>query len=136
MTTIEAARFWSRVDFAETCWRWSGAILKNRGYGVVRVGGKNELAHRVAWATLHGGELPSKSVLHRCDNRRCVRPDHLFLGSQADNIHDMLAKGRHYNQRKTHCPKGHAYLPNNLYVTNRGGRQCKLCVLSRKKKVS
>lgn len=77
------------------CWTWTGA--RNRsGYGVVRLRGRwNALAHRVSWVLQHGTEIPSgQQVLHRCDNPSCVRPTHLFLGTNADNVADKIAKGR------------------------------------------
>lgn len=78
------------------CWLWGG-YRNEDGYGVVRVGGRGAkltLAHRLSW-TLHCGEIPEGlHVLHSCDTPSCVRPDHLFLGSNLDNIRDRQAKGR------------------------------------------
>lgn len=87
-------RFWSKVNISTSCWNWIGC-LNNKGYGEFRVWKTwSEYAHRFSWA-LHFGPIPNGlKVLHRCDNPRCVRPDHLFLGTQADNVADMLAKGR------------------------------------------
>lgn len=82
-----------RVFKTETCWLWTGT-RKAHGYGVIRIDNKVWRAHRLSW-TLFGGEIPSdKDVLHRCDTPRCVNPDHLFLGTQADNMRDMQQKGR------------------------------------------
>jgi hypothetical protein len=79
------------------CWLWLGN-LKSDGYGhmIVTIDGswKKRGAHRVSW-TAHYGEIPEgMSVLHRCDNRACINPEHLFLGTQLDNVQDMHAKGR------------------------------------------
>ena len=88
-------RFWAKVQKSDGCWEWSGA-LNAAGYGhfhTVRRG-HSEQAHRVSWK-LHFGPIPAGMfVCHRCDNRRCVRPEHFFLGTQGDNIRDMHAKGR------------------------------------------
>lgn len=85
-------RFWNKVDKTSDCWNWIAALNKG-GYGIFKAC-KNSLAHRVSWV-LHFGEIPNQmKVLHKCDNRKCVNPDHLFLGTQIDNINDMVSKGR------------------------------------------
>lgn len=87
-------RFWSKVQKGDGCWEWTGRPTK-AGYADIRVGGRKVLVHRLSYL-LHNGTLdPDLDVLHRCDNRLCVRPDHLFVGTQADNVRDMLNKGRH-----------------------------------------
>lgn len=88
-----AGRFWPRVAFGDGCWNWTGK-RNGGGYGVVNVEGKTPLAHRVAWSLVNGPVPEGQRVLHRCDNPSCVRPDHLFLGTQADNLADMRQKGR------------------------------------------
>ena len=75
------------------CWVWNGRKVWN-GYGIVQVGGFQVLAHRWSWE-LHRSAIPKGSlVLHKCDNRACVNPNHLFLGSHMDNTRDMIKKGR------------------------------------------
>lgn len=78
---------------ADGCWRWSGA-KNSGGYGHLNVSGKHWFAHRLSY-TEHVGPIPrGLNVLHRCDVRDCVNPDHLFLGTQGDNVQDMMSKGR------------------------------------------
>lgn len=80
------------------CWNWTGSI-NNKGYGEVRIGNKKFFSHRASWI-FHFGEPPVHSsyhgmcVLHKCDNRKCVNPEHLFLGTNLDNVIDMFSKGR------------------------------------------
>lgn len=95
--TIEQM-FWERVTKVAPaeCWNWEGAPAEG-GYGgltVSRVRRSALRAHRVSWE-LHNGPVPDGlSVLHKCDNRKCVNPSHLFVGTQRDNVIDCLTKGR------------------------------------------
>lgn len=86
-------RFWRRVDQAGDCWVWTGSKTPH-GYGTVRWSGDRLYSHRLAY-TLANGPIPDGMfVCHRCDNPPCVRPDHLWLGTNADNIADRHQKGR------------------------------------------
>jgi predicted XRE-type DNA-binding protein len=78
------------------CWLWEGQLERN-GYGRVKVQGKGKKAHRIAWQIKHGFIPKGKKILHKCDNRACVR--HLFLGTMKDNSLDMVAKNR-FDKRK------------------------------------
>ena len=76
------------------CWPWLGC-LTGGGYGQIRNSGRYQQAHRAAWELKYGPIPEGLVVCHRCDNPRCVRPDHLFLGTATDNMRDMYSKGRH-----------------------------------------
>lgn len=94
-TERKLAAFWARVRKRDGgCWLWTGQIHKARGYGYFSFGGFNMNAHRVSWM-IHRGVIPADMhVLHSCDNRLCVRPGHLFLGTNQDNYDDRDRKGR------------------------------------------
>lgn len=89
-------RFWSKVDIKgkDNCWIWLGTIGQH-GYGEFSTNGQTNRAHRVSYRINHG--YPYGNVLHKCDNKLCVNPNHLFLGSQSDNVSDMFSKDRQAN---------------------------------------
>lgn len=92
-TNDEVARFNRKVDASGACWVWTGAHGRN-GYGQAVVQGHTYKAHRVAWTIAHGPIPEGLCVCHACDNRRCVRPDHLWLGTHQENQEDKIRKGR------------------------------------------
>src|SRR5438445_13527509 len=93
-------RFWSRVatsDF-DSCWNWLGR-RSQYGYGQVKYHSDSFQAHRMAYKLVNGA-IPNKiNVLHTCDNRACVNPKHLYLGTQIDNMRDCRIHGRFPNRR-------------------------------------
>lgn len=93
------------IDLDRGCWNWVGYI-QSSGYGQFSFKNKPVLVHRAAWSLWNNQEIPSGLfVCHHCDNRRCVNPEHLFLGTALDNVRDCISKQRHL---KGFC-KGHLH---------------------------
>jgi hypothetical protein len=118
----------AKAEWQGECLVWTGA--RSRGYGHLYVDGAWHPAHRLAWVAEHGPIPSGLFVLHRCDNRPCFNIEHLFLGTQADNLADMDAKGRRvsWNKGKTHCIRGHPLSGENLMLRPREGkRKCRIC---------
>jgi len=125
-------RFMAKVEKTESCWAFKGAV-NNSGYAsivLVESPGKKRtyMAHRIAWELFNGGIPSGLCVLHKCDNRVCVRPDHLFLGTHKDNTQDCIQKGRfkaapHFNGENHPASKLTAEAVNrirNEYVRGSG----------------
>lgn len=93
-TIAERLEFYSMPEPNSGCKLWLGRSSV-RDYGRLKVDGKNVLAHRLAYEQRYGQLECGQNVLHRCDNPACINPAHLFVGSQVDNVADMVAKGRH-----------------------------------------
>ncbi len=95
------SRFLDKIEIDDNtgCWEWTASSM-SEGYGQFNINGSMLLAHRVSFE-IHKGYIPEGLyVLHSCDNRLCVNPDHLWLGTQKENIADMVGKGRHIGDRK------------------------------------
>ena len=92
-----AERFWEKVDKTEWCWNWTSAVSGSNDYGTFWVGGEKrcKYAHRLSWELVNGPIPEGLVVCHKCDNPKCVRPDHLFIGTTSDNNKDKTDKRRH-----------------------------------------
>lgn len=88
----DKARFWIKVKQTERCWEWT-SCLNNNGYGSFRLK-EESLAHRISYQIFHGKIDEKIQILHKCDNPKCVNPDHLFAGTHSDNMKDKAKKGR------------------------------------------
>lgn len=112
--------FLNRICFGHSeCWYWRGA-QNRQGYG--ESGAPDHKAHRLAWR-LFRGEIPAgMNVLHRCDKPYCVNPDHLFLGTQKDNVQDMIQKGRRHTTGPSGTENGQAKLTDEKVRAMRNER--------------
>ena len=127
-----------RKDEKTGCWLWTGAYHKSRPwpqnrYGYLSIGGKSVDTHRAMLIAIHGPLTKEQCACHRCDVPLCCNPEHLFIGSMRDNIHDSRSKNRHHEAKKTHCDKGHPLSGDNLYLGKQAGgkvgirRVCRTC---------
>lgn len=137
----DTERFMAKIKFFEKgkCWEWSGYRRKD-GYANFWIGDKVFLAHRVSYMLTNGQVDQGLKVCHKCDNRACVNPSHLWVGTQKENMQDCKKKGRLKNPEteKTHCKHGHPLFGENLrvYVAKSGlsFRKCRKCDCIRSKK--
>ena len=89
------SRFWMQVNkTSKGCWYWIGGTRGKPAYGVLQVNGKTVKAHRYSYHKFVGAVSSTDNVCHTCDNTLCVNPEHLFVGTQQDNMTDMVIKGR------------------------------------------
>lgn len=136
-------RFWSKVDVsagATACWPWT-ASLQPSGYGQFFYNGRPVRATRALWDMYKGPIPEGLGVLHTCDNRRCVNPTHLYLGTHQQNMQDLVDRNRHATKNgyvpkgrplATHCKHGHPFDEANTYIAQ-GHRYCRICQATRVK---
>ena len=132
----DAYRFFRHITKTNNCWEYSGTSGDNK-YGRIWIRGVSIGAHRFAYALGHGIDPGELFVCHKCDNPKCVNPDHLFLGTALDNMQDCTRKGRmkgvHPKSRQTQCIHGHDLTGDNLKVREDGRRNCATCARIRSK---
>jgi hypothetical protein len=118
ITQKDKIRFFNKIVITDTCWEWVAAKRGHNGYGAFSLGGVCYAAHRVMFAIYHpehektmltkrvGPGFRRDYVLHSCDNKTCVKPEHLRMGSATDNAKDRTVRGRHPSSRRPPAKKG------------------------------
>lgn len=126
-------RFFQKVNKTESCWLWTGAVT-SKGYGSMGIAGKNTSTHRLSYMWFKGAIPEGMYVCHSCDTPACVNPDHLWLGTNSDNMKDMVTKDRNggASRKQTHCKKGHSFeeFESLVYIKKQGrqiGKEYRVC---------
>lgn len=121
-------RFLNFITHEEStnCWIFNGPLNKY-GYGHFTFQKRFYRAHRFSFILFHGVPRKDLVIMHKCDNRKCVNPNHLSQGTYKENAIDCVNKGKHHKKIKTQCPNGHEYSADNLYVYPNGHRRCRIC---------
>lgn len=123
-------RLKSKIKVVESgCWEWQFS-LNSMGYPQLSFENRYHMGNRLMMLAVHGPFDPMLEVCHRCDNGKCINPDHLFLGTRSDNVRDSVQKRRHGLSKKDFCKRGHPLSGDNLDIRTHQGkrmRSCRLC---------
>ena len=131
-------RFWASISPEPNtgCWLWLGYLSpgasknKNMGYGQFQVQNRRMPAHRFSYETFVGPVQEGLEIDHKCKLPCCVNPDHLEAVTHHENMRrsGAMFKAAAVHKAKTHCPRGHAYAGDNVFINSSGGRSCRECV--------
>lgn len=121
-----------QLDILSGCWEWQGYV-GSRGYGKFWGGSRDYLSHRWIYEYYNDKIPKGLTIDHLCRNRLCCNPAHLEVVTNRENILRGIGIPAQ-NARKTHCPKGHGYTPENTYVDPRNCRHCRICELETRRR--
>lgn len=121
---MDEARFWAKVEKTDTCWLWTGCVLRN-GYGQAWDGTGRDYAHRISYELANGPIPDGLQIDHLCRVRHCVNPAHLEAVTMPTNILRGVSPAA-LNARKTHCVRDHEFTPENT-ATTATQRVCRTC---------
>jgi len=123
-----------KLLMANGCWYYSG-FRTPAGYGQLHYDHSTWDVHRLSMKLFKPEEFDKNlNVNHKCNNPSCFNPEHLYSGTQKDNIRDCINSGNKSELNRTHCPQGHDYTPENTYVRPNGHRDCKICASKKGRK--
>lgn len=129
--------FWDNVfineDNPDACWLWIGVRNVGDGYGYWHGESRYWRSHRYSYITIYQHNT-TQGILHKCNNKICVNPNHLYAGTPSDNAKDCVRAGTHLKAKNTHCPNGHEFIVETTRIRKLdGARECRLCDKSRKR---
>lgn len=109
------------------CRLWIGPV-NAQGYGQTSAFGRLKMVHRFTYEVVYDMKIhPKLVVCHQCDNPGCCNPDHLWIGTEKQNMQDAAAKRRWSRQHQTHCKHGHEFSPENTHIKIQRGKPCRVC---------
>lgn len=126
-------RILDKVKYVNDCWNWTGQVRKN-GYGTIKLmlpekQRKMLSTHRVFYYIHNPSFDQTKMILHKCDNRLCLNPEHLYEGTAQQNMNDRSLRKRYTPIKKTHCKHGHEFtIENTKFDKKRNKRACRTCM--------
>ncbi len=130
------ALIFNNCKLSGKCFEWQGSYFLKKDvktYPYVYYKNKVWRGNRLVWFLKHGVVPDDLWILHKCDNKKCVNPDHLYLGTPKQNAVDMSIRGRTASQKKTHCSRGHEFTKINTHLyTRKDGRNLRVCLGCRK----